>query len=818
MNISYNWLKEYINTDLSVTELAEALTNMGLEVGSVETVQSVKGGLEGLVIGKVLTCERHPDADKLSLTTVEIGAEAPLEIVCGAPNVAAGQKVVVATVGTKLYSGDESFVIKKSKIRGQLSLGMLCAEDEIGLGKSHDGILVLPEETPVGTLAKDYFNVETDQVLEVDLTPNRVDAASHIGVARDLVAYLSLHGNKPSLQYPNISTFKTSNTNYPVSVVVEDSEVCPRYCGVTISGLEVKESPTWLKNRLKAIGLNTINNVVDVTNFVLHELGQPLHAFDGEKVKGDTIIVKSLPEATPFVTLDGMERKMSSQDLMICNAEEGMCIAGVFGGLDSGVSDSTTKIFLESAYFNPVSVRKTARRHTLSTDSSFRFERGVDPNRTLDALKRAAMLICEVAGGEISSEVIDLYPQPILPFDITLKFANVARLIGKDLGKETIKTILSALEIIIVSESDETLQLQVPTYRVDVLREVDVIEDILRIYGYNNVEVSESVRSTITFSSKPDDHKLKNLISDQMVAAGFNEIMNNSLTKASYYTNLETFPAKNLVHIHNPLSQDLNAMRQTLLFGALEAVIYNSNRRNLDLKFFEFGNCYFLDKEEKAKGDEVLSGYSEAQHLLLLTTGRKISENWSSSKDKSSFFEMKAQVENVLKRMAFNMGDLVSGSFENDLMKGLTYMTKRGETLVSFGEVTTSALKMFDIENSVFVADFNWGVLINASVANKVTFGGIAKYPEVRRDLALLIDNSITFAELETIAYKTERKLLREVGLFDVYEGKNLPEGKKSYALSFIIRDDSKTLNDKQIDKVMNNLIRNYKEIGAEIR
>lgn len=818
MNISYNWLKEYIDTDLSVAELAEALTDVGLEVGGIEMVQSVKGGLEGLVIGEVLTCEKHPDADKLSLTTVEIGADAPLEIVCGAPNVAAGQKVVVATVGTTLYSGDESFVIKKSKIRGQLSLGMLCAEDEIGLGKSHDGILVLPADTPVGTLAKDYFNVETDQVLEVDLTPNRVDAASHIGVARDLVAYLSLHGNKPSLNYPDVSAFKTSTTNYPVKVVVEDNELAPRYCGVTISGVEIKESPAWLKNRLKAIGLNSINNVVDVTNFVLHELGQPLHAFDGDKIKGDTVIVKTMADQTPFVTLDGAERKMSSHDLMICNAEEGMCIAGVFGGLDSGVSNTTTKIFLESAYFNPISVRKTARRHTLSTDSSFRFERGVDPNKTLVALKRAAMLICEVSGGEVSSEVIDIYPQLVAPFDITLKFANVARLIGKDLGKETIKTILSALEIEIVSETDEALQLQVPTYRVDVTREADVIEDILRIYGYNNVEVSESVRSTITFSSKPDDHKLKNLISDQMVAAGFNEIMNNSLTKASYYDKLETFSANNLVHIHNPLSQDLNAMRQTLLFGALEAVIYNTNRRNSDLKFFEFGNCYFLDKEEKANGSDVLSGYSEAQHLLLLSTGRKVAENWSSSKEHSSFFEMKAQVENVLKRMAFEMGELVCGSFENELMTGLTYLTKRGETLVSFGEVTPAALHMFDIENPVFVADFNWGIVINASVANKVIFDGIAKYPEVRRDLALLIDKSITFAELETIAYKSEKKMLCDVSLFDVYEGKNLPAGKKSYALSFILRDDTKTLKDKQIDKVMNNLIRNYKEIGAEIR
>lgn len=819
MNISYNWLKEYINIDLEVNALAEVLTDIGLEIGGVEMVQSIKGGLEGLVVGEVLTREQHPNADKLSKTTVDVGAGEPLDIVCGAPNVAAGQKVVVATVGTTLYSGDESFVIKKSKIRGEVSLGMICAEDEIGVGNSHDGIMVLPADTAVGTLAKDFFNVETDYVFEVDLTPNRVDAASHIGVARDIAAYLALNGDKQAVNYPDVSDFKVESIDYPVEVIVENTEACPRYCGVTISGVEVKESPAWLQNRLKAIGLAPINNVVDVTNYVLHELGQPLHAFDGAKVDGDKVIVKSLTEGTAFTTLDEQERKLSDKDLMICNENDGMCIAGVFGGLDSGVTESTTKIFLESAYFNPVWVRKTAKRHTLSTDSSFRFERGVDPNNTLVALKRAAKLICEVSGGHISSEVTDLYPEKIAPFDVTLKLSHVKRLIGKDLGVDTIKTILSALDIEIASENGDVLELKVPTYRVDVQREADVIEDILRIYGYNNVETTDSVRSTITYSSKPDDHKLKNLIADQLVAAGFNEIMNNSLTKAAYYNDLETYPADNSVMIHNPLSQDLNAMRQTLLFGGLETVLYNANRKNPDLKLFEFGNCYFLDKEEKAAGDEVLSGYSEAQHLLLLLSGRKVTENWNSSSDDVSIYELKAHVENILKRMAFKMGDLVCGTFENEMIKGVTYLTKKGETLVSFGEVDFDIRKKFDIDVPVLVADFNWDVLINASVRNKVAFAGIPKYPEVRRDLALLIDKSVTFAELESIAYKTERKLLREVGLFDVYEGKNLPEGKKSYALSFILRDDAKTLKDKQIDKVMKKLMDNYKkEVGAEIR
>ena len=819
MNISYNWLKEYINVDLEVNKLAEVLTDIGLEVGGIEMVQSIKGGLEGLVVGEVLTREQHPNADKLSKTTINIGAGEPLDIVCGAPNVAAGQKVVVATVGTTLYSGDESFVIKKTKIRGEVSLGMICAEDEIGVGNSHDGIMVLPANTPVGTLASDYFKVENDYVIEVDLTPNRVDAASHIGVARDIAAYLALNGNSQGVRYPDVSDFEVETTDYPVAVAVENTEACPRYCGVTISGIQVKESPAWLQNRLKAIGMSPINNIVDITNYVLHEMGQPLHAFDGDKITGDKITVKTVADQTAFTTLDEVERKLSDKDLMICNQNEGMCIAGVFGGLESGVTENTTKIFLESAYFNPVWVRKTAKRHTLSTDSSFRFERGVDPSNTLVALKRAAALICDVAGGHVSSEVTDLYPEAVAPFNVTLKLSHVTRLVGKDLGTETIKTILSALNIEIASENGDVLELKVPTYRVDVQREADVIEDILRIYGYNNIEVSDSVRSTITYSSKPDDHKLKNLIADQLVAAGFNEIMNNSLTKASFYNHLESYPADNTVMIHNPLSQDLNAMRQTLLFGGLETVIYNTNRKKSDLKLFEFGNCYFLDKKEKADGEEVLSGYSEAQHLLLVLSGRKAAENWNATNDEVSLYELKAHVENVLKRMAFNIGNLVCGTFENELVKGLTYLTKKGETLVSFGEVDFDTRKKFDIEAPVLVADFNWDVLINASVKNNVTFAGIAKYPEVRRDLALLIDKAVTFAELEAIAYKTERKLLREVGLFDVYEGKNLAEGKKSYALSFILRDDAKTLKDKQIDKVMNNLIRNYKEqVGAEIR
>ena len=665
MNISYNWLKEYINLDIAPQKVAEILTSIGLEVGSVDEVQTVKGGLEGLVVGEVLTCVKHPDADKLSITTVNVGADEPLPIVCGAPNVAAGQKVIVATIGTVLYSGDEDFTIKKSKIRGELSMGMICAEDEIGLGHSHDGIMVLDANAVVGTPAKTYFNVESDYCIEVDLTPNRVDASSHFGIARDLAAYLNSNGSVAKLSLPNIDNFKVDNQSAPINVVVENSDAAPRYCGISISGVVVKESPDWLKNRLKIIGQSPINNIVDATNYVLFELGQPLHAFDAEQITDNKVVVKTVANETKFVTLDGKERILSDNDLMICNSQEPMCIAGVFGGAKSGVSATTTSIFLESAYFNPVWVRKTAKRHTLSTDASFRFERGVDPNMTIVALKRAAMLIKEVAGGEISSEIVDIYSNPVADFKVEVKWANISRLIGKELGKEKIRAILNALDIRIDSQNDEAMQLLVPPYRVDVLREADVIEDILRIYGYNNVEVPDAVKSTIVYALKPDNHKLKNIVSNYLISNGFNEIMCNSLTKLSYYENLESFPKSKLVELANPLSNDLGGMRQTLLFGGLESVNFNKNRKNGDLKLFEFGNTY-SKAETSVKGE--LKTYSEAQHLSILVAGNQQKENWNIKTSLSTFFDLKAYIFGLTSRLNVHLDTINEVEIEaNDI-------------------------------------------------------------------------------------------------------------------------------------------------------
>jgi phenylalanyl-tRNA synthetase beta chain len=818
MQISYNWLKNYLNIDLEPQKVSEILTAIGLEVGGVEEVQSIKGGLEGLVIGEVLSCEKHPNADKLSKTTVNIGSDEALPIVCGAPNVASGQKVVVATVGTVLYSGDERFIIKKGKIRGEVSLGMICAEDEIGLGSSHDGIMVLPDDTVVGTLAKNYFEVETDTVFEVDLTPNRVDAASHYGVARDLAAYLKSNGEEVSLICPSVDDFAVDNTNYKVNISVENSEVCPRYCGVTISDIKVQESPDWLKNKLKLIGLAPVNNVVDVTNYVLHELGQPLHAFDGDEVIGDQVIIKTLPEKTKFITLDGQERELSEKDLMICNAQEGMCIAGVFGGAKSGVKDSTTKIFLESAYFNPVWVRKTAKRHTLSTDSSFRFERGVDPNNTVYALKRAALLIKEVAGGNISSEVIDICPNPIQHFEVPVKWHNIDRLIGKELGKETIKQIVTSLEMGIKSEDEQGMVLSVPPYRVDVQRECDVIEDILRIYGYNNVEIPMEVNSTLVYSDKPDDHKVKNVIANQLLAQGFNEIMCNSLTKPSLYAGLEKYPEKNTVTLFNPLSSDLGGMRQSLLMGALEAIAHNVNRKNADLKLFEYGNCYYLNNVEAEKGS--LDKYSEEHHLGVFLAGKMIAANWNAKEREVSFADIRAVVEQIILRLNIPESMLSEEVVENDLfLEGLTLQTKNKIHLVDFGLVKPELQKEFGIKETVFFAEFNWDNLLKVAGKQKVVYKEIPKYPEVSRDLALLVDKKITFGEIKEIANKTEKKLLKRVSLFDIYEGEKLGADKKSYAVNFILQDENKTLTDKQIDKIMGNMIKNFeKQLNAQLR
>lgn len=819
MNISYNWLKQYINCNLPADEVAKNLTSIGLEVGSVEQIQTIKGGLEGLVIGEVLTCAEHPNSDHLHLTTINIGQPETLKVVCGAPNVAKGQKVVVATIGTKIYSGDESFTIKKSKIRGEESEGMLCSEVELGIGNDHSGIIVLPEDVKPGTLAKDYYQVENDTVIEVDITPNRIDAASHYGVARDLAAYYALYQPEIKLQKYSVDAFKVQDNSLPIKVTVENTEACPRYSALTINNITIKESPAWMLNYFRAVGIRSINNVVDATNFVLHAMGQPIHAFDAAKIQGKHVIVKNLPEGTPFVTLDGTERKLSNADLMICDEKGGMCIGGVFGGLESGVSEKTTSIFLESAYFNPVCIRKTARRHGLNTDASFRYERGCDPNNTLYILKFAALLIQNVAGGTISSEITDIYPTPIAPKQVAISFEKINSLIGKEIDKNSIKTILKGLEIDILRETSQDMVLTIPSYRVDVERDVDVIEDILRIYGYNNVPIESSVKSSISFSTKPDSHKLQNLIAEQLTASGFNEILNNSLTKASYYESLKTYKAENCVKLLNPLSNDLNVMRQTLLFGGLESIAYNSNRKNQDLKFYEFGNCYYYNAENKKQG-EALAAYSEDFFLGMWITGNKFAQTWVRSEEKSSVFELKGYIANVLKRLGVNVNLLHEENFSDELItEGQLAKNNEGKIWLRIGLVTKKLLKQFDIDNDVFYAEISWNNLLKLIQNHQVRYSEISKFPEVKRDLALLLNKDIEFNAIETIAYESERKLLKSVTLFDVYEGKNLEAGKKSYAVSFILQDKDKTLTDKQIDAIMGKIQKNLEEkLGAKLR
>ncbi|WP_288507347.1 phenylalanine--tRNA ligase subunit beta [uncultured Bacteroides sp.] len=820
MNISYNWLKEYVNFDLTPDEVAAALTSIGLETGSVEEVQTIKGGLEGLVIGEVLTCVEHPNSDHLHITTVNLGNGEPTQIVCGAPNVAAGQKVVVATLGTKLYDGDECFTIKKSKIRGVESIGMICAEDEIGIGTSHDGIIVLPEDAVPGTLAKDYYNVKSDYVLEVDITPNRADACSHYGVARDLYAYLIQNGKQATLQRPSVEAFAVENHDLDIKVTVENSEACPRYASVTVKGVTVKESPEWLQNKLHLIGVRPINNVVDITNYIVHAFGQPLHCFDADKIKGGEVIVKTMPEGTPFVTLDGVERKLNERDLMICNKEEAMCIAGVFGGLDSGSTETTTDVFIESAYFHPTWVRKTARRHGLNTDASFRFERGIDPNITIYCLKLAALLVKELAGGTISSEIKDICVAPAQDFVVELAYEKIHSLVGKVIPVETIKSIVSSLEMKITNETAEGLTLAVPPYRVDVQRDCDVIEDILRIYGYNNVEIPSTLKSSLTTKGDADkSNKLQNLVAEQLVGCGFNEILNNSLTRAAYYDGLESYPSNHLVMLMNPLSADLNSMRQTLLFGGLESIAHNANRKNADLKFFEFGNCYYFDADKK-NPEKTLAAYSEDYHLGLWVTGKRVSNSWAHADENSSVYELKAYVENILKRLGLDLRNLVVGNLTDDIFAAaLSVNTKGGKRLATFGVVTKKLLKVFDIDNEVYYADFDWKELMKAIRSVKISYKEISKFPAVKRDLALLLDKNVQFAEIEKIAYETEKKLLKEVELFDVYEGKNLEAGKKSYAVSFLLQDESQTLNDKMIDKIMSKLVKNLEEkLNAKLR
>ena len=823
MNISYNWLKEYVDFNLQPQEVAEALTSIGLEVGGVEEVESVRGGLKGLVVGHVLTCEAHPNSDHMHICTVDLGTGEPAQIVCGAPNVAAGQKVIVATLGTVLYGPEgESFTIKRSKLRGVESLGMICAEDEIGIGQSHDGIMILPEETPVGMPAAEYFQLESDYLIEVDITPNRADACSHYGVARDLYAYLVQNGQPTALHRPSVEGFCVDNHDLNIAVEVENAEACPRYCAVSIKGCEVKESPEWLQKKLNTIGLRPINNIVDITNYIMMAYGQPLHCFDADMIKGQRIVVKTLPEGTPFVTLDGEEHKLSERDLAICNAEEPMCIAGVFGGKGSGTYEGTTNVVLESAYFHPTWIRKSARRHGLSTDASFRFERGIDPDGQIYALKQAAMLVKELAGGTISMEIKDVEAEGLAKaFPVNIRYAKVNDLIGKEIPAETVKSIVSSLEMQIVKEDAEGLSLMVPGYRVDVQRPCDVIEDILRIYGYNNVEIPTSVKSSLNIKGDVDrSNKLANLISEQLVGAGFNEILNNSLTKEAYYEGLECCPPSSLVHLMNPLSNDLGVLRGTLLFGGLEVIAHNANRKMANLRLFEVGNCYHMDASKESTPERPLAPYSEESHLGLWVCGNRVEGSWAHPAEETSVYELKAYVMNILQRIGLPLGGLVIGNGSSDLFgKSLQIADRNGKVFVELGLVRRALTARLGIEMPVYFADLNWTALMKKVRNASVSFREISKFPAVSRDLALLVDKSVEFAAIERVAYACEKKLLRSVVLFDVYEGKNLEAGKKSYAVNFILQDETKTMSDKQTDAIMQKIITQLeKQIGAKLR
>ncbi len=815
MNISYKWLKEYVDFDLSPQQVCDALTSTGLEVDALEEVQSIRGGLKGLYVGKVLTCEVHPNSDHLHVTTVDLGKGEPSQIVCGAPNVAAGQKVIVADLGCVLYDGDQEFVIKKSKLRGVESNGMICAEDEIGVGISHDGIIVLPEDAVVGTPAAEYYNLESDWLIEVDITANRADALSHWGVARDLYAWLKQNGYETSIHRPADDAFVVDNHDLPISVEIENTEACKRYACVSVTGCEVKESPDWLKNKLTTIGLRPINNIVDITNYVMMAYGQPLHTFDADMVKDHKIVVKTMPEGTPFVTLDGEEHKLSDRDLAICNAEDPMCIAGVFGGKGSGTYETTKNVVLESAYFHPTWIRKSARRHGLSTDASFRFERGIDPNGVIYALKQAALLCKELAGGKVSMEICDVYPEKMENAVVDLQYSYVHNLVGKDIPVETIKSICETLEMKILGETPEALKLEIPAYRVDVQRPCDVVEDILRIYGYNNVEIPTQLKSSLVIKADEDrKHKLQNLVSEQLVGAGFNEILNNSLSKLSYYDNKQ-----DVVKIMNPLSSDLGVMRQTLLYGGLESVEHNVKRKNANLRFFEFGNCYFFDPEKKDE-ENPMQAYKEENFMGIWVTGKRVEGSWAHPNEDSTYYELAAYVQNILSRIGMKQSMMVQKKSENpNFSAGIVIENRGGKKLIEMGILSKKLLKQFDLQQPVYFAELNWTQLMKATKKNEVTFTEISKHPAVSRDLALLVDNSVEFAQIEQIARQTEKKLLKKVELFDVYEGKNLPEGKKSYAVNFILQDTEKTMNDKQIDAIMQKLIANIKkQLNAELR
>ena len=820
MNISYKWLKEYVDFDLTPQHVAEALTSCGLEVGGLEEVQTIRGGLKGLYVGKVLTCEPHPNSDHLHITTVDLGKGEPQQIVCGAHNVAANQKVIVADLGCVLYDGDKEFVIKKSKLRGVESLGMICAEDEIGVGTSHDGIIVLPEDAPIGMPAAEYYNLESDWVIEVDITANRSDALSHYGVARDLYAWLKQNNYQTELHKPNCDAFEVDNESLTIDVEVKNTEACKRYACVSISNCEVKESPEWLQNKLKIVGIRPINNIVDITNYIMMAYGQPMHCFDADMVAGHKIVVTTQPEGTKFITLDGEEHNLSERDLSICNANEAMCIAGIFGGKGSGTYENTRNIVLESAYFHPTWIRKSARRHGLSTDASYRFERGIDPNGQVYALKQAAILCKELAGGQVSMQIKDVYPEPIEGSKVVLTYDYVNSLIGKEIGKDTIKSIVTSLDMKIEAENENQIEILVPAYRVDVKRPCDVVEDILRIYGYNNVEIPLQLKGTLTIPTDEDrNRKYINLISEQLVGGGFNEILNNSLTKVSYYKDLNCYTEETTVKILNPLSADLGVMRQTLLFGGLESIVRNANRKNSNLRFFEFGNCYHYD-ESKKEADKLIKAYTQGQHLGLWVTGKRVENSWAHPNEDASFYELKAYVENILVRLGLSLQAVTLVKGENNIFEdSISIVTKAGKIIAELGIVAYKLTKNMGITNEVFFADIYWDNLLKAVKKHVVEYKEISKYPAVSRDLALLVDKTVEFEQIKEIAYSTEKKLLKAVELFDVYEGKNLPEGKKSYAVNFILQDEQKTLNDKQIDSIMKKLIDNLtKRLNAELR
>ena len=820
MNISYKWLKEYVDFDLTPQHVAEALTSCGLEVGGLEEVQTIRGGLKGLYVGKVLTCEPHPNSDHLHITTVDLGKGEPQQIVCGAHNVAANQKVIVADLGCVLYDGDKEFVIKRSKLRGVESLGMICAEDEIGVGTSHDGIIVLPEDAPIGMPAAEYYNLESDWVIEVDITANRSDALSHYGVARDLYAWLKQNNYQTELHKPNCDAFEVDNESLTIDVEVKNTEACKRYACVSISNCEVKESPEWLQNKLKIVGIRPINNIVDITNYIMMAYGQPMHCFDADMVAGHKIVVTTQPEGTKFITLDGEEHSLSERDLSICNANEAMCIAGIFGGKGSGTYENTRNIVLESAYFHPTWIRKSARRHGLSTDASYRFERGIDPNGQVYALKQAAILCKELAGGQVSMQIKDVYPEPIEGSKVVLTYDYVNSLIGKEIGKDTIKSIVTSLDMKIEAENENQIEILVPAYRVDVKRPCDVVEDILRIYGYNNVEIPLQLKGTLTIPTDEDrNRKYINLISEQLVGGGFNEILNNSLTKVSYYKDLNRYTEETTVKILNPLSADLGVMRQTLLFGGLESIVRNANRKNSNLRFFEFGNCYHYD-ESKKEADKLIKAYTQDQHLGLWITGKRVENSWAHPNEDASFYELKAYVENILVRLGLSLQAVTLVKGENNIFEdSISIVTKAGKIIAELGIVAYKLTKNMGITNEVFFADIYWDNLLKAVKKHVVEYKEISKYPAVSRDLALLVDKTVEFEQIKEIAYSTEKKLLKAVELFDVYEGKNLPEGKKSYAVNFILQDEQKTLNDKQIDSIMNKLIDNLtKRLNAELR